>query len=152
MSHILHMEITEENSDVCYFFTWLIHWDRVTHICISKLTNIGSDNGLSPGRRQAIIWTNAGILLIRTLGTNFSEILNVIHAFHSRKCIWKCRLRNAIHFPWPQCAKVVIIHHNLYCRLHAWNGYSLILMIMSWVDMLKKHAIHWMKLLWHELE
>ena len=31
------------------------------HICISKLTNIGSDNGLSPGQRQTIIWTNAGI-------------------------------------------------------------------------------------------
>ena len=41
----------------------------------SKLTIIGSDNGLSPGRRQAIIWTNAGILLIRTLRTNFSELL-----------------------------------------------------------------------------
>ena len=36
----------------------------VTHICISKLNIIGSDNGLSPGRHQAIIWTNAGILLI----------------------------------------------------------------------------------------
>ena len=35
---------------------------------------IGSDNGLSPGRRQAIIWTNDGILLIGPLGTNFSEI------------------------------------------------------------------------------
>ena len=46
-----------------------------------KLTIIGSDNGLSPGRRQAIIWTNAGILLIRTLGTNFSEILTEIRAF-----------------------------------------------------------------------
>ena len=45
-------------------------------MCVNKLTVIGSDNGLSPGRRQAIIWTNAGILLIRTLGTNFSEILN----------------------------------------------------------------------------
>ena len=40
-----------------------------------KLSIIGSDNGLSPGRRQAIIWTNAGILLIEPLGTNFSEIL-----------------------------------------------------------------------------
>ena len=47
----------------------------MTHICVSKLTIIGSDNGLSPGRRQAIIWTNAGILLIRTLGTIFREIL-----------------------------------------------------------------------------
>ena len=38
------------------------------HICVGKLTIIGSDNGLSPRRRQAIIWTNAGILLIRPLG------------------------------------------------------------------------------------
>ena len=52
----------------------LTHWGRVTHICVSKLTIIGSDNGLSPVRRQAIIWTNAGILLIRPLGTNFSEM------------------------------------------------------------------------------
>ena len=33
----------------------LIHWGRVTHICVSKLSNLGSDNGLSPGRHQAII-------------------------------------------------------------------------------------------------
>ena len=59
----------------------LTYWGRVTHICVGNLTIIGSDNGLSPGRRQAIIWTNAGILLIRTLGTNFSEILGKIHSF-----------------------------------------------------------------------
>ena len=52
----------------------LTHWGRVTHICVRKLTIIGSDNGLSPGRRQAIIWTNDRILLMRPLGTNFSEI------------------------------------------------------------------------------
>ena len=45
------------------------------HICVGKLTIIGPDNGLSPGRRQAIIWTNAGILLIGPLGTNFSEMI-----------------------------------------------------------------------------
>ena len=56
-------------------FHSLTHWGRVTHICVVKLTIIGSDNGLSPGRRQAIIWTNAGILLIGPLGTNFSEIV-----------------------------------------------------------------------------
>ena len=33
----------------------LTHWGRVTHICASKLTINGSDNGLSPGLRQAII-------------------------------------------------------------------------------------------------
>ena len=63
----------------------LTHWGRVTHICVSNLTIIGSDIGLSPDRRQAIIWTNAGILLIRTLGTNFSEILSEIHAFSFKK-------------------------------------------------------------------
>ena len=50
-----------------------------------KLTSIGSDNGLSPGRRQAIIWTNAGIFLIGPLGTNFSEILIEIHTFSFKK-------------------------------------------------------------------
>ena len=39
---------------------WLTHWGRVTHICVGNLTIIGPDNGLSPGRRQAIIWSNAG--------------------------------------------------------------------------------------------
>ena len=78
-------------------FGILTHWGRVTNICGSKLTTIGLDNGLSPGRRQAIIRTNDGILLFRTLGTNFSEILSEIDYFHSRKCIWKCRLRNGVY-------------------------------------------------------
>ena len=55
------------------------------HICVGKLTIIGSDNGLSPGRRQAIIRTNAGILLIRTLGTNPGEILSEILTFSFKK-------------------------------------------------------------------
>ena len=46
---------------------------------------VGSDNGLSPGRRQAIIWTNAEILLIGTLGTNFREILIKIRIFSLKK-------------------------------------------------------------------
>ena len=57
----------------------------MTHICVGKLTNIGSDYGLSPGRRQAITWTNAGILLIGPLGTNFSEILIGIQTFLFKK-------------------------------------------------------------------
>ena len=59
----------------------LTHWGRVTHICVGRLTIIGSDNGLSPAQRQAIIWTNAGILLIGPLETNFSEILIGIQTF-----------------------------------------------------------------------
>ena len=52
----------------------------MTHICISNLTIIASDNDLSPGRRQAIIYANAGILLIGT-----SEILREIHTFSLKK-------------------------------------------------------------------
>ena len=47
-----HNEIT--------YVSKLTHWGRVTHICVSKITTIGSDNGLSPGRRQAITRINAG--------------------------------------------------------------------------------------------
>ena len=63
----------------------LTHWGRVTHICVIRLTITCSDNGLSPGRRQAIIWTSAGILLIGPLGTNFSENLFKILAFSFSK-------------------------------------------------------------------
>ena len=63
----------------------LPHWGRVTHICVGNLSIIGSDNGLSPGRRQAITWTNVGILLIGPLGTNFSEMLIKIHTFSFKK-------------------------------------------------------------------
>ena len=63
----------------------LTHWGRVMHICVDKLTIIGSDNGLSPSRRQAIIWANAGILLMEPLGTNFSENLIEIHTFSFKK-------------------------------------------------------------------
>ena len=61
--------------------TILTHRGRVTHICVNKLTNIGSDNGLSPDRRQAIIWTKVGKLLLGPLVTNFSEILIENHTF-----------------------------------------------------------------------
>ena len=77
----------------------LTHWGRVTHICVSKLTIIGSDNGLSPSRRQAIIWTIAGILLIRNLGTNFSEILSEIYTFSFKKI----HLKMASILSRPQC-------------------------------------------------
>ena len=72
------------NLDVSQPFP-LTHWGQVTHICVNKITIIGSYNGLSPGRWQAIIWTKAGILLIWLLGTNFSEILIEINTFSLKK-------------------------------------------------------------------
>ena len=60
-------------------------WTRVTHICVSKLTIIGSDNGLSPRRRQTIIWTNVAILAIWRQRTYISEILFKIQKFPLKK-------------------------------------------------------------------
>ena len=80
----LDKDVTFEQWD---FLHWqgdiiiLTHWGRVTHICVSKLTIIVSDNGWSLGRHQAIIWTNAGILQIRILETNFREIFSETHEF-----------------------------------------------------------------------
>ena len=62
--------------------TALIHWGRLTHIHVGTLTSIGSDNGFSPGRCQATIWTNAGILSIGTLGTNCHELNNRTKHLH----------------------------------------------------------------------
>ena len=55
------------------------------YISVFTLTVIGLDNGLSPGRRQAIIWTNVGILLTGPLGTNFIEIVIKILTFSFKK-------------------------------------------------------------------
>ena len=43
-------------------------------------SSFGSDNGLSHGGHQAIIWMNDGILLIEPLGINFSDVLIKINA------------------------------------------------------------------------
>ena len=66
-------------------FQMKTHSGRVTQISVSKLTINGSDNALSPGRRQAVIWTTAGILLIGPLRTNFREILIEIYTFKFKK-------------------------------------------------------------------
>ena len=80
---------TVTSINVCHCKRLLTHWGRVTHICVSKLTIIGSDNGLAPGRCQAIIWLKIGILLIGPLGTNFGEILIKVHMFSLRKMHFK---------------------------------------------------------------
>ena len=98
----------------------------MTHICVSKLTIIGSDNGLSPSRRQAIILTNGGILLIRNLGTNFSEILSEIYAFFFAKIHMKMSSGK-----WrPFCLGLNVLMHELHnfeskppsCMLRVWSG------------------------------
>ena len=91
-----------------YAITWLTHWGQVTHNCISKLTAIGSDNGLPPGRRQAIIWTNDGIFLIGILGTNFSEILIEIYTFSFKKKHFKMSSVKG----WPFCIGLNVLRSS----------------------------------------
>ena len=93
----------------------LTHWGRTTHICVSKLTIIGSDNGLSPGRRQAIIWINARILLIEPLGINFSEMLTQIDTFSLKKMHLKMSLGRR----QPSCLGLnVLIKRSALSGLH----------------------------------
>ena len=122
-----------------HWWILLTHWGQVMHICVGKLTIIGSDNGLSPGRCQAIMWTNAGILLIRSLRTNFSEILREIHSFSLKKnafenVVWKM----AAILSRPQCVnksfkryhthkKSLLFFYSMYfnevlCHLFTFSG------------------------------
>ena len=83
----------------------------MTHICIGNLTITGSDNGLSPGWRQSITWTNVGILLIGPLGTNFSEILIKIQTFSFKKIHFKM----AAILSRPQCVLYQLTLDMLNC-------------------------------------
>ena len=114
----------------------LIYWGRVTHVCVSKLTIVGSDNGLLPGRRQAIIWTNAGLFVNSNLRNKLqwnikqnSDIFIQENAFENVVCEMAAILSQ------PQCVKVGrcvqgIISHtgnmNLLCSciLQRWMPFS----------------------------
>ena len=78
-------------------------------MCVTKLISIGLDNGLSPGRRQAIIWINAEILLIPPLVTNFSEILTELYTFSFMKIQLKMSSGNGGHFV---SASMIQIYRN----------------------------------------
>ena len=89
----------------------------MTHICVSRLTITGSDNGLSPGWRQAIIWTNAGMLLIGPLGTNFSDNLIEILAFSFKKM----RLK-VLSAKWrPFCLHLNVLNYLKCSAILQWN-------------------------------
>ena len=85
------------------------------HKCVDKLTIIGSDNGLSPDRRQATIWTNDGILLIGPLGTNVSEILIEILTFSFMKMHLK--VSSVKRRPLCLCLNVLCGARKLYMQM-----------------------------------
>ena len=114
----------------------LTHWGRVTHICVGKLTIIGSDNGLSPGRHQAIIWTNAGILLIGPLGTNFNEILIKIHTFSFKNIHLKMSSGK-----WrPFCLSLNVLMWSD-TAAYVYNIYVLVCAMLIWLSKLFKFSM-----------
>ena len=112
------------------------------HICVSNLTIIGSDNSLSPGRRQAIIWTNAAILFIGSLGTNFSEILIAILTFSFKKM----RLKVSSGKWRPFCLGL-----NVLIQIHKPWGITWLKLTMSKmrVDVVEKLTIPILYVSWH---
>ena len=88
----------------------LNHWGRVRHICVTKVTTIGLDNGLSSGQRQAIIWTHDGILLTGPLGTNLSETLTQIYTFPFKKM----HLKMSSGRWWPFCPSLNVLILNVF--------------------------------------
>ena len=102
-------------SDKTSIVIFLTHWGQVSHICVSKLTISGSDNGFSPGRRLAIIWTNAGIWLIGPLRTISSGILIVLYIFSCKKMHWKMLSGNV----WPFLSRSQCVYHSSYIFLAA---------------------------------
>ena len=90
-------------------------WNEINSLRLGNLTIIGSDNGLSPSWRKAIIWTNVGILLIGLLGSNFNEILIGIQTFSLKKMHLKTS--SAKWRPFCLCLSVLMNMMNG-CRCH----------------------------------
>ena len=122
---------------ICYF-EWvrrihdtitLTHWGRVTHICVGNLTIIGPDNGLSPDRRQAIIWTNAGILLNKLRNKLQWNICRNSYIFIQENAFENVVREMSAILSRPQCVKsyvswasyMVHIDHGLICYFQRAN-------------------------------
>ena len=120
----------------------LTHWGRVTHMYIDKLTIIGSDNGLLPGRCHAIIWTNDGISLIKPLGTNFSEILSKVHTFSFMRMHMKMLSAKS----WPFCLGRNVLNDRIHfwqsvrlsLRSQAWTKYHIFMLLCSFLESYRK--------------
>ena len=77
------------------------------HLCVNKLTIIGSDDGLWPGRRQA------GILLIGPYVRNSSDIEIRIRRISLKKMHLKMSsYRMAAILPRPQCVNHYLQSHH----------------------------------------
>ena len=107
------------------------------HIRVSKLIITGLDNELSPDRHQAIIWTNAGILISGPLGINFCEnsTLN-----STQKCLFVICMNihtttMGVWNPWR--VYLTPRTYNIYKQnidLISWNGHVSRCAMQSWTS------------------
>ena len=104
------------------------------HICFANLAIIGSYNGLSPGRRQTVIWTSYEISLIGPLVTNFTEILNwTSNIFIAENTFEKivCKMVSILSLPqwvkWIQALQNKVQQHNV----HIFVEYTIIPVIFT---------------------
>ena len=121
----------------------LTHWGRMTHICVGKLTIVGSENGLLPARRQAIIWTNAGILLNEPSGTNLSEILIRIITFS----FTKIRLKVSSAKRRPFCLSLNVLNDcstfsQVTIMMTSWYGKPFLITAPLWITPPHKNSPH----------
>ena len=88
-----------------YIFGWLTYAKQHKYMSLNQ-TTIGSDNGLSPVRCQAILWTHADSLSLSNepLATNLSEISMKMNMFAFKK----------MYFKMP-CAKWWPFYHSSPC-------------------------------------
>ena len=108
------------------------------HICVDNLTIIGSDNGLSPYRRQSITCTNYGILLIGPLGTNFSEILIKILALSFKKMHLKTSSAKwrSFYLGLGVLKKFTYSYHTLFVAIFdevQWNWNDIFSKLVVWI-------------------
>ena len=112
----------------------LTHWGLVIII--------GSDNGLSHGRRQAIIWTNAGILLIGPLLTIFSEISIGIQTFSFKKMHLKM---SSAKWP-PSCLGLNVLRNGTGKKLDNFCGTTKCFLQSQFKDSQQTHKFSWVHL------
>ena len=103
---IRHQAITYTNVDFS-----LTHWGRVTHICVGKQTIIGSDNGLSPGRRQAFYLNQCRNIVNWNLGNKLQwKFIQNSNIFIQENAFENVVRKLVAILPQPQCVNGALWH------------------------------------------
>ena len=97
--------------------SFLTYWGRIYASVIYAI--IGSDNGLSPARHQAVIWTNTSKVSIRPEGTYFSEIVFKIQKFSFKEM--PLETSSAPTLSWPKCVNTFPFS-VVYMRHWTWSS------------------------------